>query len=162
MILLIPAFMGLVGFLDELSWGETIFGLAMPVIAGDKINGLHDFIDFAREIYSRQYTVVRAALFLGSVAGLVLLDFRYREKIFRVVSLIPRQPFYYAWTLFAVLGAVAVFLDQEFTVVGYATFFEEMLEMNAAFVLILAILETHKARLSTLRIPISNLPNHHD
>jgi predicted DNA-binding transcriptional regulator AlpA len=147
MILLIPALIGLVGFLDELSWGETIFGLSMPVIAGDKINGLHDFIDLVLEIYSRQYTVVRVALFLGSVVGVGIVGFPYREKIFRTISLVPRQPFYFAWTLFTVLAAVAVFLDQGFHVVGYATFFEEMLEMNAAFVLILATLETHKASL---------------
>jgi hypothetical protein len=144
-VLLIPALIAVLGGLDEIGWGERLFDLRMPVIADNKINALHDLIDVARETYGRQYTVVRAGLFVGSVISVLRLALSYREKIFRAISLVPRDPSYFAWGLFTVLGTVAVFLDQAFTVVGYATFFEEMLEMNAAFVLILATLETHKA-----------------
>jgi hypothetical protein len=34
---------GLLGFLEEISFGERIFGLTMPKIAGDNIDGAHDF-----------------------------------------------------------------------------------------------------------------------
>jgi hypothetical protein len=141
-VLLIPALIAVLGGLDEIGWGERLFDLRMPVIADNKINALHDLIDVARETYGRQYTVVRAGLFVGS------------DKRPAIGSFVPGQDISRDFTctagpvvlcLGAFLGTVAVFLDQAFTVVGYATFFEEMLEMNAAFVLILATLETHKA-----------------
>ena len=34
---------GILGFLEELSYGEELFDLSMPRIFDKKINGLHDF-----------------------------------------------------------------------------------------------------------------------
>lgn len=36
---------GIIGCLDEISFGERLFGLTMPVLYGEKIDGVHDLLD---------------------------------------------------------------------------------------------------------------------
>jgi len=141
-LLLIPALIGFLGFLDEINWGEQFFNLSMLVIKGHKINQLHDFIDLALDIYDQQRRIIQGALILSSVTSVTLLGFPYRHWIARQVSLVPWEPLHFTWALFLCLGLVAVVLDQRFTGVEVAIFFEELFEMNAAFVLILATLAT--------------------
>jgi len=140
--LLVPALIGLIGFLDEIDWGEQILSIAMPVIRGHKINQLHDFIDLAREIFLAQGRIIKLSLFFGTVLLIMVMAFPYREYIVRQISAVPREPLHFTWALFVALGVAAVVLDQEFTAVEIAEFFEELLEMNAAFVLIVATYET--------------------
>jgi hypothetical protein len=138
--LLLPTVLGLVGFLDELQWGERLLNLSMPIVAGNKINAVHDFVDVARETYSQQLTVVRLSM-LAAPAGIALLGLPYFRVLFKMGSLILRRPVNLCWALFVCLGIAAVCLDQIFDTVSAATVVEEVLEMNAALILVVITLK---------------------
>ena len=38
------SFISLLGFLDEISYGERIFGIKFPFILGEKVDGIHDLL----------------------------------------------------------------------------------------------------------------------
>lgn len=43
-ILAAASFISLLGFLDEISYGERIFGIKFPIILGEKVDGIHDLL----------------------------------------------------------------------------------------------------------------------
>ena len=125
MVLWSTAGIGLIGFLDELSFGEEIIGLTIPVIAGVKVNSVHDLIDVAREISGRLPSVLKGAIFLG-FAGPVALGVLARWKDLRyLLSLVPQHRSYCSLIIFAVLGFIALLLDQDLIVSTYLVFVEE-------------------------------------
>ena len=143
--LLLPTLLGVVGFLDEIQWGETLLNLSMPIVAGNKINAIHDFVDVARETYSQQFTVVRLSM-LVAPAGIALLGLPYFRIGAKIRSLILRRPLNFCWALFICLGIAAVCLDQIFDTVCAATVIEETLELNAALLLIVITLKTKRTK----------------
>ena len=143
-VLLIPTLLALIGFLDEIQWGEILFGWQMPMFAGTKINGVHAFIDLVRETYAQQRTIYKVSGILIFSTAASVVGFQHGKSVLKMFSHVTQRSMHYSWALFIFLGVGAVCLDQIFDVMGTATFFEEMLEMNAALALVLASVETHK------------------
>jgi hypothetical protein len=158
--------LGLIGFLDEVSFGEDIFGLTMPMIAGVKVNAVHDLTDVARTLSPELPFVLNYALFLGFATPVMFASSRRRKELSYLLSLVPQHRSYCLLTIFTVLGFLVLLLDQEFIRSTYLVFVEEIMEMNAAFLLVLVCLDVqlHLAHASSVALdsepPKSRKPDH--
>jgi hypothetical protein len=131
---------GLIGFLDEISFGERIFQFHMPAVENLKIDALHDFFNLIKVkqdviasysgwIYGGLIIIVFVISFLGYV---------YREKIVSAFSEIRLYyPQFILFLLFVVhiIMAVSVDLEPMFLRGRVFSIFEELSEMNAALAL---------------------------
>jgi len=129
----------LLGFLDELSFGERIFSLSMPTLSGKKIDAVHDLVDVAK-IQILRHTSGHSeivVLALGGLAGLfvlALLKWNAEIRIFLVPRLKNISVIFVL--LFAVCGLIATLLDLNFDHKEYLVVLEEVLEMDAALCLL--------------------------
>lgn len=140
-----------VAALDELSFGERVFGFAAPVINGVKIDGLHDLLDLAK-------TTVKQwpgspYLWTGLAAAILAPPALWTALKLRAAgwSLPPRGdliPICAATTLIA----IALLLDVQFRLIDYpiihALGIEEIFETTAG--LLLAVFVASRPVPSTL------------
>jgi len=139
-MLLLIATLGFVGFMDEISFGERLFGYSMPSLRGWKVDGVHDLVERALRFLLKSApatTIVLCSLAVGA--------FLYRKKLFNLVSLVKQHPPYLALSAFVVLISVAILLDAKVVLSREFRFAEELLEMNAALSLILVCLCIYEA-----------------
>ena len=139
----VAAFLGLLGFGDELSFGERLLSLDMPRIRGLKIDGAHDFAEVVarggRDAFRAAPAVV-AVCGIATVAAGAALAWRFRDALAAFaracLATSPRV------ALIAAVAAVALatLIDLPLAVFDHdaikAT--EELLELAAA-VLLLAV-----------------------
>ncbi|MEM6520803.1 MAG: hypothetical protein AAF722_15890, partial [Cyanobacteria bacterium P01_C01_bin.70] len=128
----------ILGFLDELSFGERIFSLSMPTLLGTKIDSIHDLAFVARNlILGYVMTYPKRSLFaLGGILGILIFAFlkwRSKIRIFFVANL--KNNTFILALIFVLFGLVAVFIDLELIHNEYLFALEELLEMNAALCL---------------------------
>lgn len=132
----------MLGLLDELSYGERIFGFREFYIQTSKIDGLHDFLSLFYTTYLSFSFPLRlgALLVLLLVSGaLIYLIFRYRLKIANFLH--GFEPIMQALVAAAcVLVLLAQVVDAGIIRNRYLNFLEEILEMNAALALLIALL----------------------
>lgn len=152
--------LGLLGFLDELSFGERLFGFSMPRIAGVKIDAAHDFVDLGCKIFNKiicSHTMY--VYLLAGIGGIVIMAFsRYWSKLKNPISGIFRYPPYIFLLFFVVLIFSALLIDLEIMHYRGLVMLEELFEMNAAIALLFCCLsfsgsEKHEA--DCKRDPIS-------
>ena len=133
-LLIFVLVVGLIGFLDELSFGERIFGFAMPSIGRVKIDAIHDFFDLAYRYRSYSYplTGIGGILIVTLVSYWVKLMLRHPSK--------GLGPHYVLLMFFAALVFSASVIDLE--IVKYPPLFvlEEIFEMNAGIALVFCCL----------------------
>lgn len=146
----LPAAFGFICFGEEISWGERLFNLQMPRIAGIKIDALHDFIEVGYryflilkevspvEAYALVIGLLTLALFLVKKYGRKLLDL-FRDEYLR--------PFYLLMGCWAVLLACATVIDLQLFKWAPLKLLEELFELNASMALLAAILSL-KARVA--------------
>ncbi len=65
--------LGLLGALDEISFGERLLDLSMPVVAGVKLDAAHDLLDLARVIIRETSETPYLVAGVGTVAVLAAL-----------------------------------------------------------------------------------------
>ena len=122
----------LLAALDEISFGERIFGFVAPSVGGVKIDGAHDLIEFLR-------IVPKEVLGLGKVAHLALLLVLVGLALWGIYHMARR--FSWRWDAEDSLGvvaclAVAVAMMIDAHVLGFkhlAVEMEEILETSAGF-----------------------------
>ncbi|MFY0662144.1 MAG: hypothetical protein JXR15_16745 [Shimia sp.] len=122
----------LLAALDEISFGERIFGFVAPSVGGVKIDGAHDLIEFLR-------IVPKEVLGLGKVAHLALLLVFVGLALWGIYHMARR--FSWRWDAEDSLGvvaclAVAVAMMIDAHVLGFkhlAVEMEEILETSAGF-----------------------------
>jgi hypothetical protein len=122
----------LLAALDEISFGERIFGFVAPSVGGVKIDGAHDLIEFLR-------IVPKEVFGLGKVAHLALLLVLVGLALWGIYRM--AQRFSWRWDAEDSLGlvaclAVAVAMLIDAHVFGFkhlSVEFEEILETSAGF-----------------------------
>lgn len=150
-IYLLVTALGLIGFLDELSFGERIFGFSMPSVAGVKIDGVHDLVRLPLRplrqllLASSSATAVAVLVILVIAAVLLITAVSHRERLRVWAGSIMVHPPYLAWSIFATLIVVAILLDERIIRFRNLVFLEELLEMNAALALLLVSWCTSRA-----------------
>ncbi len=150
-MLVFLAILGLVGFLDEISFGERLFGFSMPVVHGVKIDAVHDFltlgftvaVDFARA--DRSLAVVVAGVACAAAVTVVL---GYRAWLRRFFSSSMHYPPYILLTFSATLIFVALVIDLQLWPRRVLFMFEELFEMNAGLALLFAVLYVRRQALN--------------
>jgi hypothetical protein len=133
--------LALVGFLDELSFGERMFDLEMPVLGkGYKVDAVHDLLDFL----PRWYQTLIWAVCLGVPVLIlcrkmrIIADHGYRK---RLVCGYPLK-IYLPAIMVLLVAAIVIDDNEEFaaaTVMDmplFGQFIEELLELNAALMLL--------------------------
>src|SRR3990172_817979 len=146
-LLILISGLALLGFLDELSFGERIFGLSMPRIGGVKIDAAHDLFDLAhRELGKFPYLVAG----IGAISAIAF--FKYWSRAVTAMLGTPRHPHHFLILFFGIQILAALLIDT----LEYRPLFvlEELLEMNAAIALSFCCLSLPNPVLNPTGIPL--------
>lgn len=141
------AALGMVGALEELSYGQRIFELGVPRIAGVEFDALHDFANIAYEMLKDSYATnvaLTATVSAGCVGLLGYFAMRYGSRTISIVK--GSQPLLIL-TFLALLIVTAVVIDLEIIKfkLHVLKLYEEIFEMNAAFAVFLLSLVVNKS-----------------
>ena len=137
----------LLGFLDELSFGERLFNLKMPKFSRVKIDGVHDLFDWAYTVITRLWVSERIYVFLFALFVIAVLIFgwlKYRFKIKKILPKIYDKPPFILFSFFVFLILIAMIIDLEIIEHEVLSLIEELLEMNSAIALLFCNLSLYK------------------
>ena len=141
--LIILLVLGLLGFLDEISFGERLFAFNMPFIGGVKIDAVHDFF-YLGWIVIKSFThssAIFVYLLIGGGAIMaVIVAFKYRYKLIALISNGYYKQTYILALFFASLIFGAMIIDLEIVHNNALFALEESFEMNAAIALLFCCL----------------------
>lgn len=141
--------LGLLGFLDEISFGERLFGLTMPSVAGMKVDAVHDF--FALAIRTRASWACPGTIschYAGSVAALAVFacTWFFRHRVIAVLRQGREKPHWFLLVLFFLLLFAALIIDSHLVKNELVVAMEEVLELNAALLLCICCLCVYSTR----------------
>lgn len=139
LLLAVVACLGLLGFLDELSFGERPFELEMPYLRGVQIDAAHDLFTVVYAIardWIRSQPVT--GLLVVAIVGLatVLAMRRYRARFTRALMNYPNREAVIFACIFAALIGFALVIDLNIVQHNVLFSVEEMFELNAAIALL--------------------------
>lgn len=137
---------GYIGFFDEIGFGQRIFNFPVPVIANKKIDAVHDIPIALIKLLLRlaDDNLLMAVLLTGIGFGLIiLLIFYYRKVILKNARPMLKYPPFILVLFFTVLIGFAMILDTDLFDMEFLVVIEEMLEMNAAFSLLLSAINLY-------------------
>jgi len=151
--LIIVSAISLLGFLDEISFGERLFKLDMPRIYDVKIDAAHDFFDLAYRIIRRlslsatYSTYVILFLLIGIIIVTVLL-LRHKSILTKIITSTFRKPQYIMALFFTIFVFFSLVIDLDFLHNEVWYLLEELFEMNAALALLVCCLSLREQQLS--------------
>lgn len=132
----------LLGFLDELSFGERHLDIEMHKIYDVKIDSAHDFVSLAYkmaverpEIYSRSMVLFVLSC-IAIISFFIFILLKYRSKLSQVIVKNYRKPPFIFLFLFTMLVFFSLVIDLEVTDDNPLAVVEEMCEMHAALALL--------------------------
>ena len=131
--------LGLVGFLDEISFGERLFDLKMPVVGDTKIDAVHDLVDLGLSQVDRLGSEQAQLVLFVFLSGLVLLCaaiLKYGKSIRETIIRDRYYPLYVVALIVVLLGCSALALDTERFAFRGANALEECLELNVALAML--------------------------
>ena len=160
-LLILISSLGFLGFLEELSFGERIFKFSAPHLGGVKIDTVHDLLSLQHKLwgydllyklrhYHTPYIYILAVI---CVLGLLLIS-RYRSQLMNAISVILRHPPYILMSFFIALLFFASLFDLHIWHSKALDMVEELLEMNAAIVLLFCCLSLSKTSLNPSGVPL--------
>ena len=140
-LLFVGGGLGLIAFLDEVSFGARLFGWSMPEMSGGgEFDGAHDLVVLAYRLGSEAGPVVLGALLVLVFATAVICALRWRAPLTARWGRIVTEPVL-RWFALCVgglgLASIVDLRDGTFPHLGLA---EEMLELNAGWALLLSML----------------------
>jgi hypothetical protein len=124
----------LVGFLDELSFGERMFDLKMPVIRGKKIDAVHDVVSLGFHL-TREFPAI--ALPLLALAGIAFLAIVWvqQPRLIAFLHTHHRHPALRFFALFVAMILAALVIDLGLKNSDGLFLMEELFELNAGLAL---------------------------
>ena len=144
--LIIVSAVGLLGFLDEISFGERLFMLNMPIIGGKKIDAVHDLFELGYKgikILTHSHAIFVYLLILiggGAIMAVTRVALKYRYKLIAIISNGYYKQTYILALFFASLVFAALIIDLGIIHNNALFTLEELLEMNAAMALLFSCL----------------------
>ncbi len=134
--LLLVGVLGLVGCLDEISFGERLTGAEMPELLGFKVDGVHDLFYVAAITLDSIPRLYAALLVLAVMGVLAFVAVKYAPRLIRALwSLYPRSSIIIGLVFMTQLF-ISLVIDLELIRHDLLFVLEEQLEMNAAVSLI--------------------------
>jgi hypothetical protein len=137
--LLFASVAGLVGFLEEISYGQSLLHWKMPLVIGVEFDALHDLAEMG---YKGFRYASRFAIGIAIIAGLAILAavllFRFRKYLFRGMRWIGERPHFAYILIGASFLCIGQMIDVGIFLKGnqHKALAEELLEMNAALALL--------------------------
>jgi hypothetical protein len=130
---------GLLGFLDEMSYGERLFGIETSYIYDIKIDGLHDFflvgcIMLNKSLHS--HALYLCPIALVAAAALLITLYKYRLILIKAIVTKYIYPPYIFLFFFIVTIFPALIIDLDLLDLDLLYMLEELLEMDAALALL--------------------------
>jgi len=132
------ALVALIGFLDEISFGERLFDLSMPVWGGVKFDAVHDIVELAYKSIRPSPLLWTASVTLASLFIALGLRRLFKDGggvAKQSLSRFLKTPTFFFVLLFALFIAAAVLIDLHILHTRLLFSLEEVFEMNAAFAL---------------------------
>ena len=142
------AALGLLGFLDEISFGERLFGLSMPFVAGTKIDSAHDFVSLLYRTRGSWACPGEMSCYTTAIAGVLVLvagTWLFRKQIFTQYQKMQEYPHWFLLLLFSGLIFIALIIDLGRIDSELLFAFEEVIELNAALLLFVCSLCVRKS-----------------
>jgi hypothetical protein len=140
-LLPVAAVLGLIGFLDETSFGARIFGWSMPAMAdGGEFDGAHDLVILIYRLALQVDPMLIAAVGAGASLVAVILAVQWRRELHALARRISADPTYLAMALFVAGVAFASLLDLEIGVLRRLGPLEEIAELDAALALLVTVM----------------------
>jgi hypothetical protein len=120
----------LICFLDEISFGERIFGLAMPLVNNVKIDAVHDlfFLGYEQKIHTHPFAYV-------SLLAVLFLIISQIKRIRRQIKMLCTPPYLFLGFFIASVFTASI-IDLEILPYGILYTIEEMFELSASVALI--------------------------
>lgn len=149
--LIIVSAVGLLGFLDEISFGERLFALNMPYIGSVKIDALHDFFFLGYKVikgFTHSHAIFVYLLIGVGVIMAVIVALKHRYKLIGIISNSNYKQTYILALFFASLVFAALIIDLEIVHNKALFALEESFEMNSAIALLFCCLSLYDPRLS--------------
>jgi len=134
---------GLLGFLDEISFGARLFGWSTPAMyGGGEFDGAHDLVILAYRLSAEADPIIIGAI-CGSIIVIALIGvLRWYPRFPRLTHRVFADPVYSLFSLFVGGVAIAALIDLDVGFLERLGPLEEIIEMNAALALLLAVLST--------------------
>lgn len=139
-VLVLATFLGLLGFLDEMSFGGRIFVIDYPRIYDVKFDGAHDLFYFAAKTvkvladkfgYIIYISIIAAGAFIPTF--IMIKKYAAVKKFYCII--VDYTPYYFM-AIFCCFIFLALLIDLGFIMWKPLILLEELLEMNAALALI--------------------------
>ncbi len=135
--LIVIAVLALAAFLDEVSFGGRIIGVEFPEYYGTRFDGFHDVVTIAFDSALIQVgNWLFPILFIAICAAGTLIFLWCRNHLSQPGQLSAYLDEYFFGGLFCIFLSVAIVIDLHIVKWDHLGLFEELLEMNAALVLL--------------------------
>jgi hypothetical protein len=139
--------LGLIGFLEEISYGERLLSLEMPIVYNIKIDGVHDFVDVAINLIPTlvaEHLVPSLLIALGVLVMFVVAIGKYRKTLWNAATTGEYRELYLVMFFLVGLACGAVILDSDLFPFKGDLALEECFELNFALALVAACFIIYK------------------
>jgi len=144
-LLFIASSLGLLGFLDEVSFGARLFGWSMPEMAGGgEFDGAHDLVILTYRLGAEADPIIIAAICASIVLIIPLCVLRWYSQLLGLTHRVLTEPAYGLFAIFVAGVAMAAVLDLRIGLLRHLGPIEELVEMNSGLALLLAVLWTRR------------------
>ena len=139
--------LAIIGFLDEVSFGQRLIGFTPPMAGGTSLDGFHDLANMFRKIISinLQYhptqTFIIQSILLSSF---LILAFKFKLKIYGAYKHLKKLKLVYVVLSTILAIALSQILDLKIINLSWSTCLEEILELIAVLGLLTCLATTVK------------------
>ncbi len=131
--------LGLIGFLDEISFGERLLDLEMPRLGATKIDAVHDFFELGLNLTINLITHHQLLVLLLLLSGLILsiiMILKFGKRFWESAIADSNYPLFIVMFIFIVLIFSALILDARLLPFSGYQAVEELFELDAALALL--------------------------
>ena len=139
--------LAIIGFLDEVSFGQRLIGFTPPMAGGTSLDGFHDLANMFRKIISinLQYHPTQTFITLSVLlSSLLILAFKFKIKIYGVYKNLKRLKLVCVVISIILAIALSQMLDLKIINISWSTCLEEILELIAVLGLLTCLATTAK------------------
>ena len=139
--------LAIIGFLDEVSFGQRLIGFTPPMAGGTSLDGFHDLANMLRKIISvnLQYHPSQTIIVIVAFLSLFLIfTFKHRSKIRSVYKHLKQLNLEYVVLSIILAIFLSQLLDLKAINLSWSTCLEEILELIAALGLLTCLATTVK------------------
>jgi hypothetical protein len=138
-VLIILSTVSLFGFLEEISYGQRIYGVVAPRVYGVPIDSIHDFFSMSYKLFRDLVRHNLALVLMGSLIFFIIVNLSmmvHRAKVLDIIKKIFTDPPYILSSFFILLIILSSVIDLEIIHKMVIYMVEEILEMNAGLALL--------------------------